>query len=164
MNTTFIRSAQVTFLALLCALSIAVPFLVAAQATADTELQATIRAMLLSDPRTSSMTSAQIDAMVVALSGQAQKEGITSEDIEWRPEASALSATDSETTPSSVCGSMPAFLCAINVAFGFAGDALLIPLILGLTSGLLILILGIMLERHHLHVKAMQAAATVNAQ
>ena len=164
MNITFVKSVQVVFLSLLCALSVAAPFSAAAQASADTELQATIRAMLLSDPRTSSMAAAQIDAMVIALSGQAQKEGITSEDIQWRPEGSAVSAAGSQAVPVGSCGSMPAILCSLNVAFGFAGDALLIPILLGLTSGLLILILGVMLERHHMHVKQMQAAATASAQ
>lgn len=127
-----------------------------AGAQTDAELQTTIRAALLQDPRTAQMSEAELDAMVQALSAQAAKQGISSSDIRWAPGQSDMSAE----TATNNCGSMPYFFCVLNNSFGFDGSDMKIPIGLGITSGLLIVLLGLALERHHMHVKAAKAAIT----
>jgi preprotein translocase subunit SecF len=61
------------------------PVLMHAQATAPSDLSATIRAAILHDPRSASLSPAQIGAMVSALSSKAQTQGITAQDIAYRP-------------------------------------------------------------------------------
>jgi hypothetical protein len=126
---------------------IALPLVVRAQ---ESDMSATIRAALAGDPRTDGMTEAQISAMVSVLSQQAEKQGIAPSDIAWRP-VSNTPASDAAT-----CGSMPPFLCSINMAFGFAGSDHRIPWGLGISSLLLMFIIAALLERHHLHMRALR--------
>ncbi len=111
----------------------------------DAELRATIRAAIMSDPRTSDLTEAEIEGMVDALVGEAEAQGVTSQDIVWRPEEPAPAPVP----PS--CGSMPALLCALNEALGFDGSDVKIPIGLGITSALLLFVIGSMLLHHHGH-------------
>ncbi len=124
-----------------------------AQETPATDLQSTIRMEILSDPRSAGMTQAQIDAMVTALTVQAQKKGITAHDITWRPQATTGYSGLGK------CGSLPGALCAINESFGLSGADTTIPIWLGITSALLALIIGALLEMHHLKVKKARTAA-----
>ncbi|MBI4080114.1 hypothetical protein HY414_02735 [Candidatus Kaiserbacteria bacterium] len=114
----------------------------------ESDLDATIRAAILSDPRSSQMTEAEIDAMVAALSQEAESQGVTPEDITWRPQDPAT--FDQETSTAEGCG-YPAFICALNDAFGFSGYPLLIPLLLGITSALLLFVIGSILLHIHGH-------------
>jgi hypothetical protein len=120
------------------------PSAAGAQADAQSELKATIRAELLSDPRTSGLSETDLNAMVEALTQEAQKQGLTSQDITWRPANTAAAAT-----PSDTCGNIPAPLCALNRSFGFAGSDSRIPVWLGIIAALLVLITGIALEVRH---------------
>ncbi len=133
--------AGVLILFVLALLS-AVPFLAHAQSS---DLQTTIRAALLSDPRTSGLTATQIDAMVSVLTQEAQKRGLSSHDIQWRPQAQQT-FSDVSGEGSQSCGNTPSFLCALNTAFGFNGSDPTIALGLGATSAILLLIIGLMLE------------------
>lgn len=113
-------------------------------AFAQTDMQATIRAALAGDSRTAGMSQAQIDSMVVALSQEAQQQGMTPQDVTWRPVVnSPVSAVPNE------CGAMPAFFCLLNMSFGLSGPNYIIPFLLGLTSLLLIFMIAMILERHH---------------
>lgn len=136
--------AAVTFaVAALFVLALAVPLYTQAQSS---DLRTTIRAALLSDPRTSGLSATQIDAMVEVLAEEAKKRGISSEDIQWRPVSEqTFSDTSGEEVRS--CGNIPSFLCALNTAFGFNGSDPTIAIGLGVTSALLLLIIGLMLER-----------------
>lgn len=116
------------------------------------DLNATVRSAILSDPRSASMTSAEIDAMVEILSGQAQEQGVTAQDITWRPAEPVV-----ETSDTSACGSLPAFFCQLNWAFGFDGSDLKIPIGLGVSSGWLLFVLGMMLEKELLRRRALAA-------
>lgn len=109
------------------------------------ELNATIRSALLSDPRTAGLSDAQVDAMVSLLTQEAQKRGVTSRDIQWRPQQNGT--TESAPVGDDYCGATPAFLCAFSLAFGFAGTNPTIPFILGAASMALIWILAEMLHR-----------------
>lgn len=111
------------------------------------DLRATIRAELLSDPRTSGLSEAQIDAAVDALAQEAEKQGITSQDIQWRPQnteqfvAGDTAAADAE----NACEG--GFLCTLSEAFGFIGSDTTIPFSLGAASMGLIWIIAEMIHR-----------------
>lgn len=129
--------------ALVVLLSLATPSLGYAQER-DVELQATIRAAILFDPRTAEMSEEEVGAMVAALSEKAASQGVTSHDIAWRP-------TEEQAGESSPCGSIKGFLCTLTDAFGFTGSDLAIPIGLGISSALLLFLIGMLLHRlgHH---------------
>ena len=135
--------------ATLCATFIALAFPLLA--SAQTDLSQSIRAALASDPRTNAMTEAQIDAMVAALSQGAAQQGMTAQDISWKPvptQGGAALASDAS------CGGFPAYLCAMSAAFGFTGPDYIFAIWLGVAALLLVFNIGALLEyRHfrHLH-------------
>ena len=146
MQTTLNRAF---LLASIVGVLVCVPLATRAQTnqTTQNDLRATIRAELLSDPRTSGLTQAQIDAMVDALTQEAQKQGVTSQDIQWRPQQVA----EEESAPpvADSCEGTPRFFCAFDMAFGFVGDNPGIAFMLGLASmGLIWLIAHILHHRH----------------
>ena len=61
------------------------PLLSYAQASNSAELNATIKAAILKDPRTAGLSAAQIQSMIQALSAKAQSQGVTAQDIAYRP-------------------------------------------------------------------------------
>ena len=110
-------------------------------AQTDGELEASIRAAILSDPRTAAMSEAQVNAMVVALAQEAATQGVTSQDIMWRPQEVSPEVIEER------CGGMPTFFCALSEAFGFDGSDVTIPIGLGICAGLLLFLIGSIL--HH---------------
>jgi len=136
----------------------ALPQTTRAQANADS-LRATIKAALLSDPRTSGLSPAQIDAMVGILAQEAQRQGMTAGDITWRPSPTpTFGANAGDSTGATACGSN-SFLCRFNEAFGFAGNDPTIPFVLGASSMGLVWILAEMLHRRR-HPQFSQSATT----
>ena len=115
-------------------------------ATGSSDLRATIEAALLSDPRSSGMSQAQFEGMVDALTQQAQRQGVTAQDVGWRPQAQPGAAE-------SACGGPPSFLCDLSTAFGFVGADPLISVALGITSALLLFVIGMLLHRLGHHVR-----------
>jgi len=103
-------------------------------------LQATIRAAILSDPRTAAMSEAEIDAMVAALAQEAAAQSVTSQDIMWRPQE------EGGFTSEIGLGSCN-MLCKLTNAFGFDGSDVTIPIGLGVSSALLLFLIGSLL--HH---------------
>jgi len=132
-----------------CALILLFVFASLAAAQENADLQSTIRAAILSDPRSSQMSEEEIDAMVVALAEEAEVQGVTSEDIMWRPQ-DVFRGHEAGDSSGEACG-YAAFLCALNDAFGFSGSPLIIPLLLGITSALLLFVLGSILLHTHGH-------------
>ncbi len=128
--------------AFVCA-AFALPLFVSAQASDEAALSSTIRAAILSDPRSQSMTEAEVDAMVVALTRQAQSVGMTADDIVWRPAETGTVGDGA----AGECG----FLCALNHAFGFDGSDYTIPIWLGACSLMLIFLIAAIWEYQHLH-------------
>ncbi|OGG56719.1 hypothetical protein A3D71_00390 [Candidatus Kaiserbacteria bacterium RIFCSPHIGHO2_02_FULL_55_20] len=129
----------------LLAFFVFVPLFVHAQ-NSQSELQATIRGAILSDPRTASLSQAQIDSIVSVLSQEAQKQGITSKDIQWRPQdISQLAPGGSGVAAESECAG--GFLCTMSEAFGFVGADTTIPFTLGAASMGLVWILAEMIHR-----------------
>ncbi len=136
---TISLSGAVVGAILLFSIAYAAPILVHAHAE-DEDLHTSIRSALLSDPRTASLSAAEIDLMVDTLSEEALKQGITPGAIEWRP------YTESPRAEALACGALPDFLCALNTAFGFDGSDPTIAIGLGITSAILIVVIGLMLE------------------
>jgi len=108
---------------------------------AQADLESTIRAAILEDPRTAQMGDAQIESVVEALAQSARQQGLTPSDITWRPR---VQGTERET---SVCAPFPAPFCVFGLSFGLFGGDYLIALWLALSSLLLMLIVG--LSHHH---------------
>jgi len=139
---------------ILLALLVSVPFFVSAQ-NASSDLRATIRAELLSDPRTSSLSEAQIDALVGLLADEAEKQGITSQDIQWRPESSERFVATESAAPQEAAECGGGFLCTMSEAFGFVGADTTIPFTLGAASMALVWLLAEMMHRRrHPYVSA----------
>lgn len=126
----------------LCALVL--PF--AANAQAANDLSATIRAQLLSDPRTATLSQTQFDAMVQLLSQEVQKRGLTTEDLTWRPQP-AQYTFGSMSPAAPAVEQCDTIACLASEAFGFSGPDTLIAFVLGATSMGLVWILAEMLHR-----------------
>ena len=56
----------------------------------EDELSIVIRAALLEDPNTSTLSEAELDALVVALAQESLEEGVSARDIFWQPVEPAL--------------------------------------------------------------------------
>ena len=139
---------------ILLPLLVSVPFFVSAQ-NASSDLRATIRAELLSDPRTSSLSEAQIDALVGLLAEEAEKQGITSQDIQWRPESTERFVATESAAPQEAAECGGGFLCTMSEAFGFVGADTTIPFTLGAASMALVWLLAEMIHRRrHPYVSA----------
>lgn len=129
---------------------------------ASADLRATIQAQLLSDPRTSSLSQAQIDTLVGLLAEEAQKQGITSQDIQWRPQNNEqFVAVESAASEQVVCTG--GLLCIMSESFGFIGYDTTIPFFLGMSSMGLIWILAEMIHRHRHPVIKVSAPPTTSS-
>lgn len=149
---SFSRSNRIATLALTAGIMLAAFFFSAETAFAqegDPALRETIRSAILSDPRSASMTPTEVDAMVAALTRQAESVGMTAEDIVWRPveEQSGSAQGNAQGTP------CEGFLCSLNNAFGFDGSDYTIPVMLGASALMLIFIIAAILEYRHIHRK-----------
>jgi hypothetical protein len=135
---------------LLTLIAVTTPLIGRAQTVAPADdLSATIRTAITSDPRSAHMSKKQIDSMVLALSKQAAKQGVTSHDIAWRPsEVPSINSSATFGTPDT-CGGLPQFLCTTENAFGITGGNTWILVGLGLLAGLLIIFIAEMLVMHH---------------
>lgn len=116
----------------------------------EQELSAAIRASLLTDPRSQALSSEELDSMVQALTAAALQEGITAEDIMWRPEEPEADALPES---ADTCGQLPKALCMLNEALGFSSGNLIIPLLLFFGSLALLFVLGLMVKMRHTHQK-----------
>lgn len=133
-----------------------------AQESANADLQATIRASIQADPRAAGMTETQLDQLAASLAQEAQAQGVSAEDILWRPTTVPPEGAGEQLkgVPFMLsCGNENGMLCRINNALGFDGTNLLIPLALGIGAALLLLVLAI-LFMHHKHVEPKLPAGT----
>ncbi len=132
-----------------------IPVVVSAQTT-QTDLRNAIQASILSDPRSQSIPPAQMQALVDALTQQAQAQHMSASDILWQPKT-AEAATLGSGPGATVCPSgWQGYACAFNQVFGFEGNNYEIPIFLLVTSLLLIAVLW---EVHQHHKKALAAKA-----
>ena len=112
----------------------------------EDSLSATIRAAITSDAQYENLSQEEIDAIVAELARGAQIEGITAEDIEWRPQETTFTETPPATEDS--CGRVPTILCQFSQALGFRGDNIFIPTLLLLLVMTLIFLLAVTIEMH----------------
>ena len=120
-------------------------------------MESAIRSVLAADPRAAALPPDQLNSMVQALSKSASAKGLQPSDIHLPPTSNTMGATNGQGA-ASCDASTPSFICTLTNAFGFDGSNT-IPLWLGGASALLILIIGTMLEIHHLEHKKEQEAA-----
>lgn len=128
--------------------------------TTQSALTAAIRSAITSDPRAAGLAPSQLNAMVQSLTQSAQSQGVTATDIVVPPAQGNTEAggANGDYQSSGTCSTgTPSFICNLVTAFGFDGNNL-IPLWLGGTAALLILIIGTILELRHLaHIKEQEA-------
>jgi hypothetical protein len=141
-----VSKKQIAGVALLLGLLIPV----ASFAQTQPDLQSTIRAAIAADPRAQGMSQAQIDAMVGALSQKAQNQGLTPNDITWRP----VSNTPAAQQVAISCGAFPTIFCTLSYSLGFIGNDSTIPVWLFVASLLMITIIMLMRRQHHLNALA----------
>lgn len=134
------RTLSFLLLFLVC---MAAPQVTSAQESTG-ELRATIRGAIMSDPRTAGLSETQINTLVDLLAQEAQKQGVTAQDIQWRPEGTERFVTGESTPPTQCTGG---FLCLMSEAFGFIGPDTTIPFTLGAASMGLVWILAEMIHR-----------------
>lgn len=127
-----------------------VPLVSHAQTATQDSLRASIRAAITADPRTSGMTQAQIDSLVNALALQASRQGVSSDQITWRPYAAgSVSASPSS---GASCWGFPGYFCALDSALGFSGGDYWLPLLIFAAAAAFFVIVALM--RHHGHPHA----------
>ena len=102
MEGTYRNLVYLGLIAVFCVFMALVPTLSLAQ---EDELSTTIRAALLSDPETANLSQADLDAVVAALAAEAEGQGVTGEDIAWRPQEPAPAGSASEQVDT--CGGLP---------------------------------------------------------
>ena len=140
------RNAWPVLVILFAAVLVCVLYTPVAQAQVEeSELSATIRATLLSDPRSQDLSQEELNGLVEALVIEAEEEGITAEDIMWRPEEPDPEPIVEEPD---ACGRLPKLLCNLNEAFGFSSGNLVIPVLLLVSSTALLFVLGLMIQEH----------------
>ncbi len=146
-----LRSRRIRFIGIAAALlSLLLPLSLYAQTSTSTELSTAIRAALLKDPRASSLTSVQLDAMIEALSAQAKSQGVTAQDIAYRPGTLVPLTPVSYAGSSGACTDISAAFCTLGQALGFDNPNKEVPIGLWITSGLLIFIIWHMRRNPHL--------------
>ena len=131
-----------------------------AQAQQD-ELHAAIWASLLSDPRTATIPPAEMQQLVDALADKAKAQNMSAADI--LTQQNTIEGTNLQTgslaqQPACTQGIM-GYLCHFNQVFGFSGTNYAIPLMLLITSGLLIVIIWEMILHHRKKIAMMRASA-----
>ncbi len=159
MRHTFTVTHAVGLLATILLVSIAVPLTVRAQESTS-DLRATIRAELLSDPRTAGLSKADLDTIVNILAQEAEKQGMTSQDIQWRPQGTERFTGGDGTSSAPECAG--GFLCTMTEAFGFVGADTTIPFTLGAASMALVWLLAEMLHRHRHPVQIAKPATSAS--
>ena len=101
------------------AASLMMPLIIHAQATSPTALDATIRAAIMQDPRSANLSSVQISAMVAALSAKAQAQGLTAQNIAYRPGTTGIVVPGVTTvTPTATDPCALSSACAAGSFFG----------------------------------------------
>jgi hypothetical protein len=139
---------------------LALPHSAYAQASSTLSLSDTIRAAILKDPRSADLSSAQLDALVSALSNQAQAQGMTPQAIAYHP--GAFVGTPSTAASYGSCNEISAWLCPLGIALGYGTPDKEVPIGLWITSGLLIVIIW-QLRKHEAIAAASRSVPPVSS-
>lgn len=129
----------------LFALLLAVPLLSHAQSTSNTSLEAAIRAQLLLDPRSANMNPQQFDALVKALTSEAQQQGMTPQQINWKPEVHQGLPQVLQPISQPTCDT---FMCSLLYALGLSGNDVATAIWLGIAAAFIVLAGGWLIMRH----------------
>ncbi|MDB5187841.1 MAG: hypothetical protein JWO50_361 [Candidatus Kaiserbacteria bacterium] len=114
MKSSLVRILPVITVSLLCLGSLVPAF--AETATTSVQLREAIRSEIMQDPRSASLTPAQLDALVDTLTTKASSQGVTAQQISWHPGIVPMVAT---TTPVlQVMCSESDVVCQISKATG----------------------------------------------
>ncbi|MBI2030251.1 hypothetical protein HYT05_01370 [Candidatus Kaiserbacteria bacterium] len=159
------RTSARLSLGALAALALAMMLIVApwyASAQNDTSLRGdmniAIKSAILSDPRSQSLSLEEINVISLALTQQAQAQGMTQHDLLWRPAlAHTVAPLDEAAYTGNDCGKVPTVLCGVNRSIGLPGSDMTIVVML---SVLLVLILAATagyLELQHRNKMRLQA-------
>lgn len=143
-------------------LSLVSPVVTHAQVRVNEDLRMVIERSLREDPRVQTMPKEKVDALVDALTSEAQAQGVTSYDLTWRPRTieSFVSQPIAEPYQTIVqdqpdwCGAVPQLLCMFGLSFGLIGTAYGIPIALGSICMVLIVVLGYSLAHHRANTGA----------
>jgi hypothetical protein len=128
----------------------------------QTDMENAIRSVLAADPRAAALPPDQLNSMVQALTKSAVSQGLQPTDIHSPVSTNTIGGASGNTSAQCAAGT-PSFLCALIVAFGFDGSNL-IPLWLGGSAAILILLIGTILEIRHLEHKKEQEAQEAAVQ
>ena len=121
MNTRSIHGIPAKFFTVPILLWMLTPILSFAQTAVPVgDLSATVRAAILKDPRAQSMSSTQIDAMVSALTIQAQAKGLTAQTLAYTPDALVSPQDTSANTNTTDSTSSNIYLIIIGALLGVA--------------------------------------------
>lgn len=112
------------------------------------DLRVAIQGSVLSDPRSSAIPPAQLNALVDQLVLQAEDQHMTAADILWRPQAAPPEPVAAGALKGGCGTGWEAYLCQVNRTFGFGGNDPTIPIFLLITSGLLIFIMVEVIAHH----------------
>ncbi len=127
---------------IMCAIAlVSSPLIVSAhEVDLSSDLAQSIRAEIMKDPRSGTIPTPELDAMISGLVHAAEEQGVQGGDV------ATLARADVGAAPV-LCD----FFCSVNAIFGFGGNDHTIPWGLGITSAILILFISLMLHRHHKH-------------
>lgn len=123
--------------------AVALPLL----AHAQEDMRFLIEAAVRGDSHAAGLSDAQVNALVDELVAEAARQGMTAEDMVWRPTPAAFAATGY-----SSCGAV----CTFGRTFGLDDSTAFLMIWLGVSALTLLFLIGAMLEyRHfrHLHPK-----------
>jgi hypothetical protein len=113
-------------------------------------LRETIRQAISSDPRAAGLSETEISLLTEALLQQAQDQGVTAQDLLYRP-GTTFGVSDTRGAD------MPGLLSTMTEALGFGDGDNTIPVVLWGSGMVLLFILGTMIEiRHIKHKRAAQ--------
>lgn len=157
-QTRLIQTLCVAFA--LALMMIATPLYLNAQSDLSLrgDLNSTVKSAILSDPRSQSLSSEEVNAIAYALTQQAEAQGMTQHDLLWRPAlAHTVAPLDEVAYTGNECGKVPTVLCGVNRSLGLPGSDMTIVVML---SVLLVLILAATagyLELQHRNKMRLQA-------
>ncbi len=147
-------------LASVISLVVFAPYILLAQTSQD-DLRNAIQSSVMTDPRVQEIPPSQLTALIDALVAEAEMQHMSVSDILWQPQRAAVaSAVEPETIQSCSVG-WQGYLCQLEQVFGFTGSNYDLPIILLVTSGLLIVVLWEFIA-HHRKMHAAQIVETVS--
>lgn len=122
------------------------------------DLNSTVKSAILSDPRSQSLSSEEVNAISLALTQQAEAQGMTQHDLLWRPAlAHTVAPLDEAAYTGNDCGKVPTVLCGVNRSLGLPGSDMTIVVMLSVLLVLILTATAGYLELQHRNKMRLQA-------